>query len=320
MTLHVACAADANYVPHAAAMIHSLLQPPQADDVRVHFLHDALLAPELRDRLGAFVRDHGGDIRFHEVDMERLRGLPTMGRISQVMWLRVFLPELLPSESRVLYLDCDTQIVDDLQPLWRTDLCGAWLGAVANVFEPGKQVHAAALGLPEPRRYFNSGVLLMDLDAWRRERCAERILALVRDRTTRLVWPDQDALNVTFAGHWKALDPRWNCQNSLFFFRHAAEVFGAETVRAATESPGILHFEGGNLAKPWHYLCKHPMRSTYLHHRAATPWPLDRVEGRTWGNRLLRPLPMRILLPSLKFIHRVRSALDRRIARILPSP
>ncbi|MEQ1438036.1 glycosyltransferase family 8 protein [Fontimonas sp. SYSU GA230001] len=314
--IHVACAADETYVPHAAAMIHSLLRAPGGEAVTVHFLHAAALAPALIAQLDAFVTGLDGRLRCHAIADARVAGLPTMGRISRVMWFRVFLPELLPDVPRVLYLDCDTIVVRDLRPLFALDLEGACLGAVSNVFEPHMAQHARTLGLEDPRAYFNSGVLLLDLDAWRRADVAHRVLELARDPARRLVWPDQDALNIALAGRWKALHPRWNCQNSLYFFRHAPEVFGANQVAEATADPGILHFEGGDLAKPWHYLCKHPARRLYLRHRAATPWPLRQLDGRTLVHRLLHPLPIGLLIPTLRLLHRA-AGVRRRLRRAL---
>lgn len=311
MSLHFACAADDAYVPHAAAMMHSLLARHRGDDVIVHFLHAPDLSEALARQLDAFVQRLGGTLRLHAIADDRVAGLPTMGRISRVMWFRVFLPELLPDVARVLYLDCDTLVADDLRPLLDTNLGDAWLGAVANVFEPDMAQHPRQLGLTGPQPYFNSGVLLMDLDAWRREACTRRILDLARDPHSGLVWPDQDALNRVFAGHWQKLHPRWNCQNSLYFFPQAADVFGAKPVAEAVSKPGILHFEGGDLAKPWHYLCKHPRRADYRQHRDGTPWPLQNLDGRSLRNRLLRPLPMRLLLPTLRLMHRADRAVDR---------
>jgi lipopolysaccharide biosynthesis glycosyltransferase len=309
--MHVACAADEAYVPHAASMMHSLLDRAPAGEVTVHFLHAPGLPPGTAAQLESFVGGLGGTLRRHVIDEARVAGLPTMGRISRVMWFRIFLPELLPHVARVLYLDCDTLIAADPRPLFDTELGGAWLGAVANVFEPHMARHAGRLGLRGAQPYFNSGVLLLDLDAWRRERCAERVLALAADPDRRLVWPDQDALNTVLAGHWKPLHPRWNCQNSLYYFAQAAAVFGAAALAEATARPGILHFEGGELAKPWHYLCKHPRRDDYRRHREATPWPLRQLDGRSLRNRLLRPLPMRLLLPALRLMRRADLAFGR---------
>ena len=94
--------------------------------------------------------------------------------------------------------------------------------------------------------------------------------------------------------------------NSVFLLTEAADVFGGDVVREARHHPAIVHFEGPVLAKPWHYLSKHPFRRTYAEHRAATPWPEVPVTGRTLGNRLLRPLPTRVTLGVLRGVAEVR--------------
>ncbi|HUP91356.1 MAG TPA: glycosyltransferase family 8 protein [Solimonas sp.] len=313
--IHIACAADQAYVPHAAAMLRSLIVRQAARPVQIHFLHGPALPTPQLETLRGMVEALGARILFHPIPDQRVADLPEMGRISRVMWYRVFLPELLPGVDRVLYLDCDTIVMDSLDALWDSDLGANYLGAVNNVFEPGRGVRAVHLGLKGPECYFNSGVLLFNLSAWREHDCAGRVLAFARANSARLAWPDQDALNVVMAGRWLALHPRWNCQNSLFYFAHARNVFGAEVTSAATRDPGILHFEGGALAKPWHYLCKHPYRGEYFAQRAGTPWPEVSIEGRTAVNRLLRPLPMPLLLPALKAVHRLQGAVQRRMGQ-----
>jgi lipopolysaccharide biosynthesis glycosyltransferase len=318
--IHVACAADEAYAPHCAAMLHSLISCQRASDVHIHFLHHPRLSSSVIERLRLMVVTLGAEIRFHPIADHTVAGLPEMGRISSVMWYRAFLPELLPNLDRILYLDCDTIVMDDLHLLWETDLDGYLLGAVKNVFERDVAGRAHDLGLAGPEQYFNSGVLLLNLGEWRREDCSRRLLDYARANASRLVWPDQDALNVIMARRWYSLHPRWNSQNSLFYFVHARTVFGDQMVREATQQPGILHFEGGELAKPWHYLCKHPFRQEYYRHLRATPFPVLPPEGRTLRNGMLRLLPMRALPSVLKFIHRAESALQRRFARIFANP
>lgn len=308
-TVHVACAANDAYVPHSAAMLASLFRVHAARDVVVHFLHGPLLDPTVLGLLRAMVIGAGAAFVSHRIPDPAVAALPVMGRIPKEMWYRLFLPERLTGIERVLYLDCDTIVLDDVTPLWRTDLTRHALAAVNNVFEEGKERHAAGLGLAHPDRYFNSGVLLINLDAWRQERYSERTLALAGAADSRLTWPDQDALNVVLADRWIALHPRWNCQNSLFYYARAAEVFGKGPVREATTSPGILHFEGGLMAKPWHYLCRHPYRGAYFDSRRATPWPQVAIDGASAFHRLIRPLPMPVVLSAIKWRNRVRKAL-----------
>ena len=61
-----------------------------------------------------------------------------------------------------------------------------------------------------------------------------------------------------------------------------------DAVREARERPGIRHFEGPTVNKPWHYLCDWAMREVYLRHRRETPWPRVRLEGAGPRNRLRR--------------------------------
>jgi lipopolysaccharide biosynthesis glycosyltransferase len=161
--------------------------------------------------------------------------------------------------------------------------------------------------------YFNSGLLLLNLAALRRDGMSARLAAFGREGARRLKWPDQDALNALLGERCLPLHPRWNCQNSLFYYPWARRTFDAGTVAEALRDPAILHFEGGGIVKPWHYLSRHPYRARYLEHRRATPWPEVVLEGRTALNRLLHPLPTPWTIAILKARRRLR----RRIGRLI---
>ena len=273
--MHVSVAADARYLPHAAAAMHSVLE--HAPGAHVHLLHAEEL-PRTRE-LRAMADAAGGLLTLHRVAPARLAGLPVARELSAAMWLRVFLPELLPEVERVLYLDSDTLAMSDLRPLWDTALDDAYVAAVENVWEPWNADHPARLGL---ERYFNSGVLLLDLERMRADGCTAALLETAT--SGRVLWPDQDALNLVLGQGRVELHPRWNVMNSVIAFPHAADVFGAERVEEARRAPGIRHFEGPSLNKPWHILFRQPGREDYLRHRAATPWPRVRRAGVTARN------------------------------------
>ncbi len=314
MVMHIACAADEPYIGHCAAMLDSLFVHNRDDEIQVHYLHAPEFSSACRAQLRALVDGLGGRIEFLEIGDSAVSGLPTMDRIPRAMWYRIFLPELLPDLDRILYLDADTLVVDRLAPLWETPLDGRYVGAVSNVFEPQYADRPRRLGLPNTQEYFNSGVLLFNLDAMRAGGCTKRIVDFARAED--LLWPDQDALNVVLGARRESLHPRWNCMNSLFLFPQAREVFGVQRLREACRNPGIVHFEGPELAKPWHYLSKHPYRRSYEEHRSRTPWPDVVVEGRTWPNRLLRPLPARVAIATQVRWARLRPRLKRSLGRL----
>ena len=278
--LHVACAADARYVRHSAAMIHSVLVAGGVQ-ATIDYLHGPDIGPGDRDRLAAMVDRLGGAIAFHEIAPERVAGLPGMGRITTTMWYRIWLPELLAGVDRALYLDIDAFVLDSLAPLAELDLAGDVLAAVANLWEPWNRGRPSGLGIPDGQPYFNSGVLLMNLDAMRANATTEAVLGYVRDHPDTLVWPDQDALNVVLGADTRMLAPRWNAMNSVMLFDDAPEVFGAEAAAEARERPAIRHFEGPAINKPWNVLAPADARALYRRHRRGTPWPRYVPEGMT---------------------------------------
>ena len=270
--LHVSCAADARYVPHTAAMLHSVLTEAGFEEIRVHFLRGQGVTAEHVRALTEMVSAHGGAISFLDVPGDRVAGLPTMDEIGPPMWNRFFLTELLPDVERILYLDADTIVLDSLQALWETDLDGCHVGAVTNVFQEDHIPLPARLGL-EPRDYFNSGVLLMNLDLMRRDGSTAALFEYARANAERLVWPDQDVLNAVLGPTRRRLAPRWNCMTSVLRFPWAAYVFSAEELEEARRRPAIRHFEGPSVNKPWHLLCDGDRREAYFRHRRQTPWP-----------------------------------------------
>ena len=274
--MRVACAAEGRYVRYSAAMLHSVLP------ARVEYLHSPRLRYADRRRLEATVTRGGGTIAFHEIDDRNVADFPARHRFTPAMWYRLFLPELLPDIDRVLYLDADTLAVDSLAPLWEIDLGEHWVGAVTNVFEEWALGRPAELGLAGPERYFNSGVLVLNLEQMRRDGRGPALREFVRER--ELLWPDQDALNVVLGERRLELHPRWNCMNSVLAFPQAVEVFGARAVEEARENPGIRHFEGPDANKPWHLLCEAPGRERWREHSRATPWRWRPPEGITLRN------------------------------------
>lgn len=241
MTVHVACAAHGRYVVHSGALLASL-----GAEAHVHYLHGPELGARSRRRLAASAR---GGVSFCEVDPRRVADLPVRGPFTHAMWFRLLAPELIEAE-RVLYLDVDTLVLGDLRELWATDLAGAWVGAVTNVVQPDHRFHLGELGVAA-RDYFNSGVLLLDLQALRAAGAMAEVRAAARARAELPGWPDQDALNLVLGPHRAALHPRWNAMNALWTIADAGELLGTGAVREAREQPGIRHFEGPDANKPW---------------------------------------------------------------------
>ncbi len=155
--------------------------------------------------------------------------------LSRAAYARLFLPELLPEQKRVLWLDADTIVLSDLRPLWEVDLGGRLIAAVPDDFILGHEL--AATGC-RPGDYVNSGVMVMDLEAWRRSGAARRALAMLADPTHNA--EDQSIINGILRGEIHRLGRCWNFHVNRFheYPRHLRP-----------RAPAIVHFCGQ--AKPW---------------------------------------------------------------------
>jgi lipopolysaccharide biosynthesis glycosyltransferase len=185
--------------------------------------------------------------------------LPERGHISRTTYARLLLPYLLPDEARLLYLDADTLVLSDVRPLLEQPVSQC-LGAVQDLLNPrlGSPTALGRFGLPRPlakRRYFNAGVLLLNLDAWREEHIAMRAFQVLRAYSEQLRFLDQDALNLVVQGCYDELDRRWNVFPLDDLFRALVpRYYGRKEVRKGSlrvlqANARILHFVGP--LKPW---------------------------------------------------------------------
>ena len=310
--IHIVIAADSAYLPWAATAMLSALERHDPGTLAFHLLHDGAIIDSEAQRFEQLVRPAAGSIELHAVRDERIDALRPPRSGSFVTWFRLIVPDLFPDLSRVLLLDADTFITDRLEPLWTTPLLQAPLAAVANVVEPTRGPHVRSLGIVDPRTYLNAGVLLLDLERMRSEGASEALLRFASENASRISWLDQDTLNVVFAGRWLPLHPRWNAMNSLWTWRDwAEEVFGDDAVRDATTSPGILHFEGPAMCKPWHYLSDHTWRREYRETLARTPWAGTPLDDDTLAVRLIARLPPQRRIPAYWQWAKLRQRVDR---------
>lgn len=155
------------------------------------------------------------------------------------IYYRIFLPEMFPQYKRALYLDSDIIVLADVADLFMTDLEGNPLAACLDMSTFGNPLFARyfkdAIGI-STSQYFNSGILVMDFERFRKEELCEHFLYLLNFYDFDTVAPDQDYLNAMLKDRVKYLDMRWNTM---------------PTANANEEHPYIVHY---NLFfKPWHY-------------------------------------------------------------------
>lgn len=143
----------------------------------------------------------------------------TSGHIHKAAYLRLLIAKLLPlAVAKALYFDTDLVVKDDVAKLWDFPLDGHPIGAVKDfgimASSRMRRQKAESLGLPLGAPYFNSGVMIMDLAAFRKEGYGEKVLQCVTSHAYR--HHDQDGLNKVFMGNWSILPLRWNVIPPVF--------------------------------------------------------------------------------------------------------
>ncbi|ASN13124.1 glycosyltransferase family 8 protein [Latilactobacillus sakei] len=179
-------------------------------------------------------------------------------RGSLAQYGRLFFDRLIPENiQRLIYLDCDTLIEENLRELWVTDLGENTIGIARDAFSDR---YKKLLGLEKNSELFNSGVMIIDRGSWNEKRIEDKIIDLLTEKRGRISQGDQGVIDVIFQNDAKILDPKWNSMSSYFDFtyddfikyRQVKEFYSKQLILEAIQKPAIVHFTSSFLNnRPW---------------------------------------------------------------------
>jgi lipopolysaccharide biosynthesis glycosyltransferase len=261
---NIAFCSDTLYFPHLVTALTSVVLNCRRPS-NVHFWVCGVDVPEREWQLLDSLAD-SLEFSFSRlvVNRESLEGLHESHHVSRATYVRLLLPELVPSSvTKLLYLDCDVIVLRDIGELFTEPLDGSLLAAV----ESDGFHRWSDLGIDEKWGYFNSGVMLMDVEQMRSRRFGERVLDTARVMGDRLELWDQDALNVVTQGEWRRLEYSWNVQHLAYRASVRGLTLSSEEADAIS-SPSIIHYTGA--FKPWKFSSTHPRKEAYHSYRASS--------------------------------------------------
>lgn len=253
--INIVLASDDNYAQHVAVLAASVLSNTKAK-VNIHLLSDAV-SKERLTLINNTVQSRGSTLRVYDMSSyDCFDNLFTSGHISKAAYFRLDIANILPEEvNKVIYMDVDLLVLQDIAELWQYDLQGRPLAAVPDYgIMASKRLMKQkqnVIGLPMDSLYFNSGVVIMDLEQWRKHGYAKQVIELAA--AGNLPHHDQDALNKVFMGNWTALPLKWNVIPPVFNLFSKILLNGdlRKNAIAARKDKAILHFAGRY--KPWEF-------------------------------------------------------------------
>jgi lipopolysaccharide biosynthesis glycosyltransferase len=285
-TIVIVCASDDNYAMPLAVTARSALENLNRDRSVVLFIIDGGIRNRNKQRILKTIESENCEVIFTPISqvstdsIEKLHAYTvtegqTKKYLSIATYFRLFIPELLPKQiEKVIYLDCDLIIKGDLNQLWQIDLGENYLLAVRDSWMPSAKdglLNYQQQGIEPNAKYFNAGVLVINLKKWRVDNIFPRAIECLNQNKEYIRFADQDILNTLFSGQWGELDPRWNVTARVYEYSSWEESPYSEDVynNLINKDPYIIHFVSGE--KPWNSRDV-PLKEHFFHYVDRTAW------------------------------------------------
>lgn len=247
--IHLLVTLNAGYLAPLKVMLYSVHANNPDERIHLWLLHASLTAEEVasvRQLTTAF----GWKLSNERVATDFTAGVPLIKRYPQEMYFRLLSGQILPQTvKRVIYLDPDLLVINPLRPLWELDLQGHMLGAAVHrgVTKLVDSVNQIRLGTKTA--YFNSGVMVIDLDQARAKIKLGDIIQAIKTHENELILPDQDILNFLYgADILEVPEEIWNYDTRNYFV-YQTRSLNQHEIHWVMAHTVILHYCG--TPKPW---------------------------------------------------------------------
>ena len=256
---------DENYLPQLRVLLASIYCNNPGVKCSVYLLHRDLPQREL-ERLEKDLMKMEWSFIPVTVNETVFADAPVTKQYPQEMYFRLLAGQLLPKNvEKVLYLDPDILVMNPLTPLWEPDLHGNLFAAAAHTGKTELANNINRLRLGTTGDYYNSGVLLIDVNRCRKEIRPQDIFSFVEEHGSELILPDQDVFNALYGDRVLPVeDVIWN-YDARNYSCYLMRSLGEADLSWVMEHTVVLHFCGKE--KPWKPYYRHRFGILYLHYR-----------------------------------------------------
>jgi lipopolysaccharide biosynthesis glycosyltransferase len=268
------CAADENYAMPLAVTVYSASLNLKSKQTIELFVIDGGIKESTKFRIKKSLASESITISWVQPTEKLFDKLPMTDTLTTATYYRLLIAQLIPTHfHKAIYLDTDVVVKGNLSQLWNIDIGDNYVLAVQDICQ-------------RSFKYFNSGVLVINLEKWRTENIGSRVIEYIEQNRDSIRWLDQDGLNGVLAEKWGELDPRWNQMHAIHECSSWTESPYAEDVyNDVLHNPYILHFT--TPPKPWQRGCQHPCQDLFFQYLDMTDWS-------GWRNTIWRRMWRRV--------------------------
>lgn len=269
-TINICFASDENYAKYMGLSILSILNNARREDRFKFFVLSDSISEGSKNKVESLKEIKDFDIEWITLDM-RVFEKYQKTKLPYTTYARLTIPEFI-DEKKILYLDCDIFVRKSIATLYNEDLGSFYAGGVVDYcVKSRKWPSRLFLDDKDNSLYFNAGVLLINLELWKKNNVGQTLLEDCSKNSYRYRYADQDAINVVLRSGIKSIDPRWNVMDYFY----SRDLFLKEDILEKLDNiildPYIRHFKG------WKKNSLYPNRDEYIKLMLNSPWK-DAVE------------------------------------------
>lgn len=254
------------YAPYCLTSMHSLLRNNKdLCDVKFYVLSNNI-NNQTKDLMRRICDQYSAKLTFIDCKSTIYGIFASGGKLNfnPSSFLRIFIPELLPNcVEKALFIDSDTYVNTGISKLYNTNISGYLCAMSYN--QPIYRGMLREASLEDGEGYFNAGVILLNLAAWRENNIQERILEYYYAHGGNFPTDDQSVINAIVGRQTLVLDYKYNAMTEIFYWSYKKfcdmnTYIGRKTKEEyldAKHRPVIIHFNGPGI-RPWQKWCGHP--------------------------------------------------------------
>jgi len=258
---HVVFGVDADFVRHAGITIQSLIEHAGTVSVHFHIITAEDMAAHV-DKLQMLITETAHSIHIHQFSDNLFTNLPSTVLFPKTIYYRLLAPHILEYEKTLLYLDADIVCINAFADFYTSITRSADIAFIVSENITLSRVLAQDIGLLG-EKYFNSGMLLINVKRWLKENISVQALMLLEKKGQMFKYMDQDALNIILENKVRFVDNKYN---TIFMLGHKA----ADYLRNPSDETIFLHYAGED--KPWQTWNKQSGASFYTDVFYKSPW------------------------------------------------